>query len=98
MTYRLTLSIQQAIDQSSAALLRSGIADARREAGSLLSYVLGRDRADLLAHSEDLVAAEQANVFQDCIERRAKGEPRQYITGHQEFYKLDFEVTADVLI
>ena len=31
-------------------------------------------------------------------ERRAAGEPLQYITGHQEFYKLDFLVTPAVLI
>lgn len=32
------------------------------------------------------------------IERRAAGEPLQYITGHQEFYGLDFRVTPAVLI
>jgi release factor glutamine methyltransferase len=32
------------------------------------------------------------------IARRAGGEPLQYITGHQEFFKLDFEVTPAVLI
>jgi hypothetical protein len=32
------------------------------------------------------------------VVRRAAGEPLQYITGHQEFFKLDFEVTPAVLI
>jgi release factor glutamine methyltransferase len=32
------------------------------------------------------------------VERRAAGEPAQYLTGHQEFYGLDFIVTPDVLI
>jgi release factor glutamine methyltransferase len=32
------------------------------------------------------------------IERRAAGEPVQYIRGHQEFYKLDFLATPAVLI
>jgi release factor glutamine methyltransferase len=32
------------------------------------------------------------------VEQRATGVPMQYLTGHQEFYGLDFEVTPDVLI
>jgi release factor glutamine methyltransferase len=37
-------------------------------------------------------------AFQGFVDRRAGGEPLQYITRHQEFFKLDFEVTPDVLI
>jgi release factor glutamine methyltransferase len=84
--------------QASDVLFQVGIEDARRNAGSLLGHVLGRDPAFLLAHSEELLTDEQALMFQNCIARRAAGEPQQYITGHQEFYKLDFEVTPDVLI
>src|SRR5690242_20774022 len=32
------------------------------------------------------------------VERRASGEPLQYITGHQDFYGRSFRVTPDVLI
>ena len=72
--------------------------EARREAGSLLAYVLGRDRSFILTHAEDAIGEEQAERFRECLERRAQGEPLQYITANQEFFGLDFEVTKDVLI
>ena len=72
--------------------------EARREAGSLLAYVLVRDRSFILTHAEDAIGEEQAERFRECLERRAQGEPLQYITANQEFFGLDFEVTKDVLI
>ena len=59
----------------------------------LVAHVLGRDRSFILSHAEDAIGGEQAEQFRQCLERRAKGEPLQYITGHQEFFGLDFEVT-----
>jgi release factor glutamine methyltransferase len=63
-----------------------------------LGHVLKRDRSFILGHAEDAVSEEQAERFRQFLERRAQGEPLQYITGHQEFYGLDFEVTPAVLI
>ncbi len=79
-------------------LRQAGVPGARREAGSLAAHVLGRDRSFILSHAEDPVGQEQAERFREFVERRAQGEPLQYITGHQEFFGLDFEVTSDVLI
>ena len=77
---------------------KAGVPEARREAGSLVAYVVGRDRSFILTHAEDPLAEEQAEQFREWLERRANGEPLQYLTGHQEFFGLDFEVTNDVLI
>lgn len=74
------------------------MSEARREAGSLLACVLGRDRSFILTHAEDPIGEEQAERFRDFLERRTQGEPLQYITANQEFFGLDFEVTRDVLI
>jgi len=74
------------------------VREARREAGSLLEYVLGRDRSFILTHAEEALGEEEAERFRECIERRGTGEPLQYITANQEFFGLDFEVTKDVLI
>src|SRR5579863_2320327 len=64
----------------------------------LLLHVLGRDRAWLYAHPEETVSSLDAHRFISLIARRAEGEPTQYLTGIQEFWGLEFEVTRDVLI
>ena len=76
----------------------NGVPEARREAGSLLAHVLKRDRSFMLSHAEDAVGEEQSEIFRLYLQRRAEGEPLQYITGHQEFFGLDFEVNRSVLI
>jgi release factor glutamine methyltransferase len=94
----VTLRISQATREAASVLERAGVPDARREASSLLSHVLAQGLAYLLAHSEENLNEEQARQFLDSLGRRAGGEPFQYITGHQEFYGLEFEVNHDVLI
>jgi release factor glutamine methyltransferase len=64
----------------------------------LLLHVAGRDRTWLYAHPEDEISAEQEKQLLALLERRANGEPTQYLTGKQEFWGLEFEVTPDVLI
>jgi release factor glutamine methyltransferase len=64
----------------------------------LLLHVLGRNRTWLYAHPEETLTDAQAKNFFDLITRRAAGEPTQYLTGKQEFWGLEFEVTPDVLI
>jgi release factor glutamine methyltransferase len=91
-------SIAETILQGAHQLRRAGVPEARREAGSLLAYVLNRDRTFILSHAEDAISDEQAERFRGFLERRAQGEPLQYITANQEFFGLDFEVTKDVLI
>src|SRR5258706_15041163 len=64
----------------------------------LLLHVLGRNRTWLYAHPEEILSDTDANRFLDLITRRAAGEPTQHLTGKQEFWGLEFEVTPDVLI
>jgi release factor glutamine methyltransferase len=79
-------------------LEHAGVPESRREAGSLLSFVIGRDRTFLISHSEDELDNQQVEEFRVTIERRAAGEPLQYITGVQDFFGREFRVTPDVLI
>jgi len=94
----MTTSIAEAILQGTHRLRQAGVPEARREAGSLVADVIDRDRSFILSHAEDPIGQEQLKRFHEYLERRAQGEPLQHITGHQEFYGLYFEVTADVLI
>ncbi len=76
----------------------AGVPEARREAGSLLSFVLGKNRTFLISHAEDQIDGDLLREFQAGMERRASGEPLQYITGIQDFFGRAFRVTPDVLI
>jgi release factor glutamine methyltransferase len=94
----MTISIAEAILQGSNKLRKAGVPEARREAGSLLAFVLDKDRTFILSHGDDLISDEQLGIFKEMLDSRSRGEPAQYITGRQEFYGLEFEVTPDVLI
>ena len=91
-------SIAEALRAAAQALAHAGVTDARREASSLLSYVIGKDRTFLISHAEDQIDDAQLRKFVDAVARRAAGEPAQYITGVQDFYGRAFRVTPDVLI
>jgi release factor glutamine methyltransferase len=91
---RLDLAITQAADQ----LNESARGDARRDAETLLMHVLGRDRAFVYTHPEADLSSSELARYTAVLERRATGEPLQYITGHQEFWGLDLLVSPAVLI
>ncbi len=67
-------------------------------AETLMMFVLGVNRAYLYAHPERELTAEEQSSYDDAITHRADGVPSQYITGHQEFWGLDFLVSPAVLI
>lgn len=87
-----------ALREAAARLRVAGLAEPRREAGTLLAYALGCDLAFLITHADEALTAAQASDFRAGVERRAAGEPFQYIAGRQEFYGLEFEVSPAVLI
>ncbi len=69
-----------------------------REARLLLGHVLGDSHAALEAHPERKVSPRDTANFRALVARRAEGRPIAYLTGHREFYGLDFHVTPAVLI
>jgi len=92
------MTIDQAIQQGAERLLKRQVDEHRRTAALLLGHLLGWDRAQLFIRSHEHLDESSYRQYVSLIDRRASGEPLQYITGHQEFYGLDFLVTPDVLI
>lgn len=93
-----TLDIRAALKRGIAELRDANVPSYTLDAELLLLHVLGRDRAWLYAHPEEIVSALDAHRFISLVARRAEGEPTQHLTGKQEFWGLEFEVTPDVLI
>lgn len=91
-------SIAKVLREASQILQHAGVPEARREAGSLLSFIIGKDRTFLIAHADDELDDNQVAQFRNTVERRAAGEPLQYITGVQDFFGREFRVSPDVLI
>jgi len=92
------VTLAEAIYQAAQRLSVHGIGNARLDAEILLSHTFMRDRAWLIIHRDESLDESQWSLFEDAVNRRARREPLQYITGKQEFWGLDFSVTPDVLI
>jgi release factor glutamine methyltransferase len=92
------MTIADAILQGTQMLHKAGVAEPRREAGSLLAHLLGKDRTFLITQAEDTLSDADLDSYRGLVERRAKWEPLQYITGVQDFFGLEFKVTPEVLI
>ena len=71
---------------------------ARQDAERLLLHVLGKGKAWLMTHGEELLPCDLPESYSELLERRYNGEPIQYILGETEFYGLPFRVTPHVLI
>jgi release factor glutamine methyltransferase len=71
---------------------------ASRDAELLLLHILQIPRITLIAHPETALTPTQRIAYENVIARRLHHEPIQYITGQQEFYGLNFQVTPVVLI
>jgi len=64
----------------------------------LLAHLLRLDRVGLYLNFDRPLSRDELSSFREIVKRRGSREPLQYITGHQEFWSLDFKVTPDVLI
>lgn len=78
--------------------LEKGVSEPRASAEVLLAHVLGLSRLDLYLRYDQPLSPEELSRFKALMLRRRAGEPVAYLTGHREFWSLDFLVTPGVLI
>jgi len=92
------MDVRAALKEGTSRLRAARVPSHTLAAELLLMHALGRDRTWLYTHSEDAVDPAAEERYFALVARRAAGEPTQYLTGKQEFWGLEFEVTPAVLI
>src|SRR5439155_17208045 len=90
--------LRDALTSAVGRLTSAGVGSPRMNAEVLLMFTMGIDRAYLYAHPERELSAEECMRYEQAVAERSRGVPAQYITGHQEFWGMDFVVSPAVLI
>jgi release factor glutamine methyltransferase len=89
--------VTEALAEGRARLAQTETESAALDAALLLSRVLKTGREKLYRDSAE-ISPEDLSRFRGYLERRRSGECVAYITGHKEFYGLDFYVNKTVLV
>ncbi len=92
------MTLKQALSRAREMLVANNIEDASLESELLLRHTLNISRIQLYQSLDHELSPKQEKTFWNLIRRRLNHEPTAYITGHREFYGLDFYVNPHVLI
>jgi len=92
------MDIRTALKLGIVQLRAASVASHTLAAELLLLHATNRTRTSLYSHPEHQLTESESQNYFALIERRAAGVPTQHLTGKQEFWGLEFEVTPDVLI
>jgi release factor glutamine methyltransferase len=79
-------------------LQAKNVSEPRAAAEVLLAHGLGCNRLELYLRHDQPLSDGELSCYKNLLKRRLAHEPTQYITGHQEFWSLDFLVNPAVLI
>ena len=86
------------MDWTTGHLRNKGSDSPRLDAEILLAHARGCSRIELYTRFDELLSAEERRVMRELVERRGRAEPVAYLVGYREFFGLQFNVSADVLI
>ncbi len=91
-------AVREILNVATKFLAGKGIESPRLCAEVLLCHELEKSRVALYLALDQPLSKDEVAGYRSLIKRRLEREPLQYITGHQEFWSLDFSVSPAVLI
>ena len=91
-------TIKRVLDWTSGYLERKGDEHPRLSAEWLLANVCGLSRVELYVNFDKPLEASELDAMHEAIERRAAGEPLQYVTGEMPFRHIVLRCERGVLI
>ena len=94
----INMTIKELMNQGIMMLKNEEIEAPKNKARIIMQYTLKKTRDYIIIYDSKQVTNSQRDEYIKNIKRLILGEPLQYITGMQEFMKLRFLVTKDVLI
>lgn len=74
------------------------IENGRGDAFTLLSYISGMSRSDMILRKDEILGEDETIEYRKVVNERLSGTPLQYITKVQEFMGYPFRVSPAVLI
>ncbi len=92
------MTIKELLNQGIMILKNENVDGPKNKARMILEFTLKKTREYLIIYDKKEVTPNQRDEYIKNLKRLISGEPLQYITGIQEFMKLKFLVTKDVLI
>lgn len=91
-------TVMKVLNWSCDDLKKKGVEKPRLDAEILLSHTLGLSRLELYTNFDKPMSPQERESFKNMLKRRREREPIAYILGHKEFYSMDFNVSASVLV
>jgi release factor glutamine methyltransferase len=90
-------TVGEVLDQCAAGLMAAGVDEPRRQARRIFVAALGLSPAEVFAHPQRMLDAEEHARIAAMTRRVAAREPLSRITGRREFWGLEFVLSPETL-
>lgn len=94
----MTLPVKELLNVGEKRLENAGVPDAKYDSRELYCHIFDLSHSQLIMEWQKTVEFDYCDKYFNLLDRRADGEPLQYITGVQEFMGHKIKVTPAVLI